>query len=78
MPAHVQAWQTVLREVGIEMDEVFIKMAEGEKADDTLRRLRQDYSLTVSDEELQQLLARKRELYRSLAPHGFARSRYPL
>jgi beta-phosphoglucomutase len=70
MPAHMQAWQTVLREVGIEMDEVFIKLAEGEKAEDTLRRLRQEFDLAASDEQLQQLLARKRVLYRSLAPHG--------
>jgi len=70
MPAHVKAWQTILRDVGIEMDELFIKMAEGEKADDTLKRLRQDFGLKATDEDLQQLLARKRTLYWTLAPRG--------
>jgi beta-phosphoglucomutase len=70
MPAHVRAWQTVLREVGIEMDELFIKLAEGEKADDTLKRLKKEYHLAQSDAELHALLDKKRAIYRSIAPHG--------
>jgi HAD superfamily hydrolase (TIGR01509 family) len=70
MPAHVTAWQTVLRDVGIEMDELFIKLAEGEKADDTLKRLRQDYGLAATDADLQEMLKRKRALYWELAPRG--------
>jgi beta-phosphoglucomutase len=70
MPAHVKAWKTVLLEVGIDMDELFIKLAEGEKADDTLIRLRQEYGLKVTDDDLTRLLARKRTLYRSMAPKG--------
>lgn len=70
MPAHVRAWKTVLHEVGIEMEELYIKLAEGEKADDTLRRLRADFGLIATDDELQALLNRKRALYRSLAPRG--------
>jgi beta-phosphoglucomutase len=70
LPAHVVAWQTVLREIGIEMDELFIKLNEGEKAEETLARLTREYQLNVSAADLADLLDRKRAIYRSLAVKG--------
>jgi beta-phosphoglucomutase len=70
MPAHVIAWQTVLRDIGMEMDELFIKLNEGERAEDTLARLAKDSHLAVTMDGLRALLDKKRQLYRSMAPHG--------
>jgi beta-phosphoglucomutase len=70
LPAHVTAWQTVLKEIGIDMDALFIKLNEGEKAEETLARLTREYQLTVTQDELVALLERKRKIYRSLAMKG--------
>jgi beta-phosphoglucomutase len=70
MPAHVRAWQKVLSDVGIRLDDLYIELHEGEKAEDTIFRLAAEHGLKMSKEELLALIERKRQLYRTLAPHG--------
>jgi HAD superfamily hydrolase (TIGR01509 family) len=70
MPAHVQAWQKVLNDAGIRLDDLYIELHEGEKAEDTIFRLAAEHGLKMSKEELLALIERKRQLYRTMAPHG--------
>jgi HAD superfamily hydrolase (TIGR01509 family) len=70
MPAHVQAWQKVLGDAGIRLDDLYIELHEGEKAEDTIFRLAAEHGLKMSKEELLALIERKRQLYRTMAPRG--------
>jgi beta-phosphoglucomutase len=70
MPAHVAAWGKILREVGIEVEDRYFEMHEGEKAEDTIDRLLLDYGKRYSQPERDTLIERKRSLYRSMAPTG--------
>lgn len=70
MPAHVIAWRKVLSEIGITLDDLYIELHEGEKAEDTIFRLAQENGLTLSRDELHALIERKRALYRSMAVRG--------
>ncbi|MCX6601051.1 MAG: HAD family phosphatase [bacterium] len=70
MPAHVNAWQKVLSDAGIRLDDLYIELHEGEKAEDTIFRLAAEHGLEMSQEELLALIERKRKLYRTMAPHG--------
>ncbi|MBU1983724.1 HAD hydrolase-like protein, partial [bacterium] len=70
MPAHVKAWRTALREIGIELDELYIQLHEGEKAEVTLARLAEEHGLNMSPKQLKDLIKRKRDLYRNDAPTG--------
>lgn len=70
MPAHEQAWTTVLGELGIQLTALYVQLHEGEKADDTFRRLLSEHGLHYSDAQMHALLERKRALYRAAAPAG--------
>lgn len=70
MPYHEQAWRQVLSEVGIEPPPLFIRLHEGEKAETTVHKLLREWNREASDSEVAALIKRKRELYRSSAPHG--------
>lgn len=70
MSAHVRAWQKVLGDAGIRLDDLYVELHEGEKAEDTVYRLAAERGLKMSQEELQALIERKRRLYRTMAPHG--------
>lgn len=70
MPAHEQAWTTVLGELGIQLTKLYVQLHEGEKADDTFRRLLREHGLNYSDAQMHALLERKRALYRAAAPSG--------
>jgi beta-phosphoglucomutase len=70
MPAHVKAWQAVLSDVGVQPEDLYIELHEGEKAEDTIFRLAAEYGLKMSREDLLALIERKRQLYRSIAPRG--------
>ena len=70
MSAHVRAWQKVLNDAGIRLDDLYIELHEGEKAEDTIFRLAAEHGLIWSQEERLALIERKRQLYRTMAPHG--------
>ena len=70
MPAHVQAWQKVLGDAGIRLQDLYIELHEGEKAEDTIARLAREHGLSASPEALHDLIECKRRIYRTLAPHG--------
>ncbi|MFH1011850.1 MAG: HAD family phosphatase [bacterium] len=70
MPSHERAWRQVLSEVGIEPSPLYIRLHEGEKAETTVRKLLQEWGRSATDAEVTKLIARKRELYRSMAVHG--------
>jgi beta-phosphoglucomutase len=70
MPAHVSAWSKILREVGIELEDRYFEMHEGEKAEDTIDQLLLDYGKQHLQSERNALIERKRTLYRSMAPKG--------
>lgn len=70
MSAHVTAWRAVLAEIGIELDDLYIQLHEGEKAEVTITRLAAERGMTLSAEQFRDLIERKRALYRPLAPKG--------
>ncbi len=70
MPAHVVAWEQILGEIGIRLDDLYFQLHEGEKAEDTIARLLEENGKHWSEEEQSQLIERKRKLYRSQAPSG--------
>lgn len=70
MPAHEYAWTTVLGELGIRLGKLYIQLHEGEKAEDTIRRLLAQHGLNYSDTQLRELIERKRAVYRTRAPSG--------
>jgi beta-phosphoglucomutase len=70
MPAHVQAWQKVLGDAGIRLQDLYIELHEGEKAEDTVERLAREHGLSAAPEALHDLIECKRRIYRTLAPHG--------
>jgi beta-phosphoglucomutase len=70
MPAHVKAWKKVLGDAGLRLDDLYIELHEGEKAEDTIFRLAAEHGLKMSKEELLDLIERKRKLYRTMAPRG--------
>ncbi|MBU1935964.1 HAD family phosphatase [bacterium] len=70
MPHHISAWQQVLGEIGIQIDSLYIRLHEGEKAEATVGRLLQEHGMEMSDNDLAQLIERKRALYRKTAPQG--------
>lgn len=70
MPAHVVAWEQILGEIGIQLDDLYFQLHEGEKAEDTIARLLKENGMNWSDEDQFELIERKRKLYRSQAPSG--------
>ncbi len=70
MPHHTRAWQQILGEIGIQVDSLYIRLHEGEKAEATTRRLLRENGIEMSDEDLAKLIERKRTLYRETAPQG--------
>ena len=70
MPAHVSAWGEILREIGIDLEDKYFEMHEGEKAEDTIESLLRENGKQLTREERDVLIERKRALYRSRAPKG--------
>lgn len=70
MPHHVRAWQTVLSEFGIFVSEERLRRHEGEKAKVTIGRIAREHGLDFSDEKLEELVEKKRQIYRKTAPRG--------
>lgn len=70
MPCHEWAWRKVLSEIGIELEPLYIRLHEGEKAEATTRRLLREHGKEMSDADLSVLVERKRTLYRKSAPKG--------
>ncbi|MBK6909556.1 MAG: HAD family phosphatase [bacterium] len=70
MPAHVIAWEQILGEVGIRLDDLYFQLHEGEKAEDTVARLLAEHNVHYSHAQQAELIERKRALYRSNASAG--------
>ena len=70
IPAHVIAWERILGEIGIELDDHYVQMNEGEKAEDTVSRLLSEHGINYTEEQQAELIERKRKLYRTMAPKG--------
>jgi len=70
MPHHVRAWQEVFRSFAVELPADELRMHEGEKAKITIGRLARKHGLSFSDQELEDLVERKRQIYRRSAPRG--------
>jgi len=70
MPHHVAAWKKIFKEKGIDVDSYIFRLSEGEKAGLTIRKLAEKHGLRWSDEEFDELIERKRKLYRAQAPRG--------
>ncbi|MBU0691927.1 HAD family phosphatase [bacterium] len=70
MPAHVSAWSEILKGIGIDLEDKYFEMHEGEKAEDTIDTLLRENGIEMSDAERDELIDRKRALYRSRAPKG--------
>jgi len=68
MPAHVSAWAEILRSIGINLEDKYFEMHEGEKAEDTIDSLLRENGKQMSREERDELIERKRALYRTMAP----------
>jgi len=70
MPHHVAAWQEVFRSFHVEVPAEELRRHEGEKARITIGRLAKKHGLSFSDAELEELVERKRRIYRKQAPRG--------
>jgi beta-phosphoglucomutase len=70
MPAHVIAWEKILSEIGIQLDDLYFQLHEGERAEDTVARLLAERGFDYSKAQQDDLIERKRALYRSNAPKG--------
>ncbi len=70
MAAHAQAWVSMLREHGIDEEELLFYLREGEKAEDTAALVMEKHQRPSTPQERMAMVERKRELYRRMAPHG--------
>ena len=70
MPAHVKSWKKVLKDIGIELDDLYVQLHEGEKADATVERLAKENGMHLSKADLAALIERKRKIYRGMSPKG--------
>lgn len=70
MPAHVSAWSEILKGIGIDLEDKYFEMHEGEKAEDTIDVLLREHGIQMSAAERDELIERKRALYRTRAPQG--------
>ncbi|MBK6766320.1 MAG: HAD family phosphatase [bacterium] len=70
MPAHVIAWERILGDIGIRLDDLYFQLNEGERAEDTIARLLAERGYTYTERQRFELIERKRALYRSHAPKG--------
>ena len=70
MPHHVRAWQEVFREFGVELPSETLRRSEGEKAKITIKKLAQKHGLHFNDEQLEELVEKKRRIYRKNAGRG--------
>ena len=56
MPAHVSAWSEILKSVGIDLEDKYFEMHEGEKAEDTIDSLFRENGVQMSREERDALI----------------------
>lgn len=70
MPYHVAAWQKVLASLGMNIPGEILRRSEGEKAKITIKRLAKEHGLEFSDQRLEELVEKKRRIYRQNAPRG--------
>jgi|Deesub1362B_J571_1020462.scaffolds.fasta_scaffold28914_2 beta-phosphoglucomutase len=67
MPYHVRAWQEVFRDYGVEIQPEEIYAREGTRTADLARILIQKHGLSLSEEDIQQLIHRKSQVYNTIS-----------
>jgi beta-phosphoglucomutase len=67
MQHHVDAWQAVFREYGVELSPQEILEREGEKARLTTSLIARKHGIELDDDEVERLIRRKRKIYRAQA-----------
>lgn len=67
MQHHVDAWQTVFREYGIELTPQEILEREGEKARLTTSSIARNHGIELNNDEVERLIRKKRKIYRANA-----------
>ncbi len=67
---HVWAWNEILRSLGVQLPPIRLHREEGRRAQEIAAEIIEEYGLVVPPDELKALMNRKRELYRTRAPHG--------
>ncbi len=66
---HFHSWQIILSEFNVEVSLRDIALGEGERADDSMRRfLRERANLEIPEDQLQDLLTRKRAIFKQNNP----------
>ncbi|TKJ41814.1 hypothetical protein CEE37_04395 [candidate division LCP-89 bacterium B3_LCP] len=70
MPHHVSAWQQVFSEFGVEIPARILQEKEGEKARITMLRLAKENGLDWDEDCIDELIDKKRSIYRKNAPRG--------
>lgn len=70
MPYHVSAWQQIFAQHGVEIPSEVLRRSEGEKAKITIKKLARKHGIDWSDDQLDQLVEKKRRIYRQSAPRG--------
>lgn len=70
MPHHITAWQDVFRSLGVHLPSEIIRQHEGEKAKITIRRFAEQHGMALTEDQLERLIEKKREIYRRLAQPG--------
>ena len=69
MDAHVEAWKKAYADFGITVSSQEIRLREGEKSQCSARDIANRNGLNLSDNEISELLRRKREFYGDTAPN---------
>ncbi|MBL7032995.1 MAG: HAD family phosphatase [Candidatus Delongbacteria bacterium] len=67
LESHCIAWTRIFAELGVELDDLEIRLREGESAESTFKTLAMLNGLQFTDTEVSRWVERKRSYYRSLA-----------
>lgn len=68
--AHANAWTQVLEPLGIELHPLRLYREEGRPSGEFIRALLEEHDVKLSTEEIEQILEKKRSIYRTMAPTG--------
>ncbi len=68
--AHARAWAKTFKPFGIELPLERLHVEEGRKSLEIAHRIAKEYRLDITEDELIDLIERKRDYYRQIAPSG--------
>ncbi|MBI1987601.1 MAG: HAD family phosphatase [Nitrospinae bacterium] len=69
MPFHFRAWHQAFASIGVEVSQEEIYLREGEKGEVTAREILEERKIPPREEERQELVRRKREIFRQIVTH---------